>query len=176
MSGLSRVLSLDGPDGYRQQPSRLPLIRVHHKQQERARSPFQRFHQLARHLILERNSSSFGIRKMLSPFQPSRQWARHLILERNSSSFGIRKMLSPFQPSRQLARHLVLERNFSSFRIHKMRSPFHLCPSRFWSGFSLFYLQSPLQRKSHLCIPRKGIARPQYQFPHSCVCERFIYS
>ncbi len=31
-----------------------------------------------------------------------------------------------------------------------------------------------LQRKSHLCIPRKGIARPQSQFPHSCVCERFL--
>ncbi len=25
-------------------------------------------------------------------------------------------------------------------------------------------------------IPRKGIARPQSQFPRSCVCERFIYS
>jgi hypothetical protein len=25
-------------------------------------------------------------------------------------------------------------------------------------------------------IPRKGIARPQSQFPHSCVCELFIYS
>jgi hypothetical protein len=24
--------------------------------------------------------------------------------------------------------------------------------------------------------PRKGIVRPQSQFPHSCVCERFIYS
>ncbi len=24
-------------------------------------------------------------------------------------------------------------------------------------------------RKSHLCILRKGIARPHYQFPHSCV-------
>ncbi len=30
-----------------------------------------------------------------------------------------------------------------------------------------------LQRKSHLCVPRKEIARPQSQFPHSCVCERF---
>jgi hypothetical protein len=29
--------------------------------------------------------------------------------------------------------------------------------------------------KSHLCIPRKGIARPQSQFPYSCVCERYIY-
>ncbi len=35
---------------------------------------------------------------------------------------------------------------------------------------------STLQGKSHLCIPFLGIARPQYQFPHSCVCDRFIYS
>ncbi len=33
-----------------------------------------------------------------------------------------------------------------------------------------------LQQKSHLYIPRKGIARPQSQFLHTCVCERFIYS
>ncbi len=33
-----------------------------------------------------------------------------------------------------------------------------------------------LQRKSRLCIPFLGIARPQPQFPHYCVCERFIYS
>jgi hypothetical protein len=33
-----------------------------------------------------------------------------------------------------------------------------------------------LQRKSHLYDPRQGIARPQSQFPHSCVCDRFIYS
>jgi hypothetical protein len=32
-----------------------------------------------------------------------------------------------------------------------------------------------LQRKSHLCIAFLGIARPQSQCPHSCVCERFIY-
>jgi hypothetical protein len=37
-------------------------------------------------------------------------------------------------------------------------------------------LEYTLQRKSHLCIPRKGLARPPSQFPHSCVCERFIYS
>jgi hypothetical protein len=34
---------------------------------------------------------------------------------------------------------------------------------------------STLQRKSHLCVPGKGIARPQSQFLNSCVCERFIY-
>jgi hypothetical protein len=33
-----------------------------------------------------------------------------------------------------------------------------------------------LQRKSHSCISKKRITRPQSQFPHSCVCERFIYS
>jgi hypothetical protein len=33
-----------------------------------------------------------------------------------------------------------------------------------------------LQRKPHLCIPIKGIERTQSQFPHSCVCERFIDS
>ncbi len=31
-------------------------------------------------------------------------------------------------------------------------------------------------RKFETNIPRKGIARAQSQFPHSCVCERFIYS
>jgi hypothetical protein len=31
-------------------------------------------------------------------------------------------------------------------------------------------------RKFETNIPRKGIARPQFQFPHSCVCERFIHS
>jgi hypothetical protein len=31
-------------------------------------------------------------------------------------------------------------------------------------------------RKFETNIPRKGIARPQSKFPHSCVCERFIYS
>ncbi len=33
-----------------------------------------------------------------------------------------------------------------------------------------------LQRQFRLYIPFLGIARPQPQFPHSCVCERFICS
>ncbi len=33
-----------------------------------------------------------------------------------------------------------------------------------------------LQRQFRLCIPFLGIARPQPQFLHSCVCEWFIYS
>ncbi len=40
--------------------------------------------------------------------------------------------------------------------------------------YLFFNLRTILQRKSHLCIPFLGIARPQSQFP--CVCERFIYS
>jgi hypothetical protein len=31
-------------------------------------------------------------------------------------------------------------------------------------------------RKFETNIPRKGIAPPQSQFPHSCVCKRFIFS
>jgi hypothetical protein len=31
-------------------------------------------------------------------------------------------------------------------------------------------------RKFETNIPRKGISGPQSQFPHSCACERFIYS
>ncbi len=38
------------------------------------------------------------------------------------------------------------------------------------------YSLPTLQGKSHLCIPFLGIARPQSLFPHSCVCEQFIYS
>ncbi len=27
----------------------------------------------------------------------------------------------------------------------------------------------------NFCIPKRGIARSQYQFQHSCLCERFTY-
>ncbi len=37
-------------------------------------------------------------------------------------------------------------------------------------------LDRALQGEFHLCITRKGIARPKSQFPHLCVCERIIYS
>jgi hypothetical protein len=33
-----------------------------------------------------------------------------------------------------------------------------------------------MQRQFRLYIPFLGISRPQPQFQHSCVCERFIYS
>ncbi len=33
-----------------------------------------------------------------------------------------------------------------------------------------------LQRRSDLCIPRNEPSQPCSQFPHSCICERFIYS
>jgi hypothetical protein len=41
---------------------------------------------------------------------------------------------------------------------------------------SHYFLLLTMQRQFHLYIPFLGIARPQPQFPHSCVCERFIYS
>jgi hypothetical protein len=45
---------------------------------------------------------------------------------------------------------------------------------KFNSNFFIAF-RPTLQRKSHSCIPRKGIARPQSQFTVPCVCERFIY-
>ncbi len=47
-----------------------------------------------------------------------------------------------------------------------------------WNGLTMYpqNVWPTLQGKSHLCIPFLGIARPQSQFPHSCVCEWFIYS
>ncbi len=47
--------------------------------------------------------------------------------------------------------------NFLNFK------KFHFCPTA-------------LKRKSHSCIPRKGIARPLSKFPHWCVCERCMHS
>jgi hypothetical protein len=38
------------------------------------------------------------------------------------------------------------------------------------------WMHPTLQRKTYLCIPFLGIARPRPQFPHSCVCEWFIQS
>jgi hypothetical protein len=40
----------------------------------------------------------------------------------------------------------------------------------------LGHCNQTLQGKSDLCIPFLEIARPQYQFPYSSVCERFIYT
>jgi hypothetical protein len=45
----------------------------------------------------------------------------------------------------------------------------------------LFLLRNPCTAKTkyrnfETNIPRKGIARTQSPFPHSCVCERLIYS
>ncbi len=37
-------------------------------------------------------------------------------------------------------------------------------------------MQTTLQRRFDLCIPRNKTTRQRSQFPHSCFCERFIYS
>ncbi len=47
-----------------------------------------------------------------------------------------------------------------------------LCDSPFFKDGRVMSQGAALQRKSHLCIPFLGIARPQSQFTHSCVCER----
>jgi hypothetical protein len=41
---------------------------------------------------------------------------------------------------------------------------------------TLYFFLMHNATKIRLSIPFLGIARPQSQFPHSCVCERFIYS
>jgi len=55
------------------------------------------------------------------------------------------------------------------------------CQSMHSSGLRFLSMILPcftltLYRKSNLCLPGKGIALPQSQFLHTCVCERFIYS
>ncbi len=56
--------------------------------------------------------------------------------------------------------------------------PVFSIPVRFFLRF--FYVPwmhcKDTKPKLETNIPRKGITRPQSQFPHSCVCERFIYS
>ncbi len=52
---------------------------------------------------------------------------------------------------------------------------FHGLSKLCFSGIASEYFTT-LQRKSHLFIPFLGIARPQPQFPHSCVCERLLQS
>ncbi len=47
-------------------------------------------------------------------------------------------------------------------------SLFKICRNGIFSG------PGRVQRKYHLCIPRKGIAWPQSLFPHSRVCERLF--
>ncbi len=47
--------------------------------------------------------------------------------------------------------------------------------SRHWCPMVIVKCPYTLQRQFRLYIPFLGIARPQPQFPHSCVLERFIY-
>jgi hypothetical protein len=37
------------------------------------------------------------------------------------------------------------------------------------------YTAETQNRKFEANIPRKGIVHPQFQFPHSCACERYTY-
>ncbi len=60
--------------------------------------------------------------------------------------------------------------------LSQRRSYFLLPALRIRIRYLVPFWPPALQGKSHLCIPFLGIARPQSQFSHSCVCERFIYS
>jgi hypothetical protein len=43
-------------------------------------------------------------------------------------------------------------------------------------GWLTYHIAKTQCRKFETNIPRKGILGPQSQFPHSCVCERIIFS
>jgi hypothetical protein len=66
---------------------------------------------------------------------------------------------------------------FCKFLIHLMTHSllrnilYAIPPHRLFSSGSVY----AMQRNFDLCIPRKGIARPQSPFPHSFVCERSIF-
>jgi hypothetical protein len=45
-----------------------------------------------------------------------------------------------------------------------------------WQWTRVGYIAKNQHRKSETNIPRKGIAQPQSEFLHSCVCELFMYS
>jgi hypothetical protein len=50
------------------------------------------------------------------------------------------------------------------------------CPITILGEFvSIRYTAKTQYRKFETNIPRQGIAGPESQCPHSCVCERFIY-
>jgi hypothetical protein len=61
----------------------------------------------------------------------------------------------------------------ANLEVHSCKSFFALFQSRHGSRARTTKTQ---YRKFETNIPRKGIARPQSQFPHSRVCEGFIYS
>ncbi len=76
----------------------------------------------------------------------------------------------------------------SSTAIKMVKVPYHCitmcysCTGYFnnfcdWGGvYAGLHTAKTKYRNFETNIPRKGISGTQSQFPHSCVCERFIYS
>ncbi len=71
---------------------------------------------------------------------------------------------------------IVIELSYRLARLHRLAESIPW--NQFLSSLKVknYRFWSTLQRNLDLCIPRKGIARPQSQYPYPCVCERFIYS
>ncbi len=76
--------------------------------------------------------------------------------------------------------HLSISLNRSFFkRIQEGCRARRLCILSHWHTYTpnpCFHTAKKKCRKFETNIPRKGISGPQSQFPHSCVCERIIYS
>ncbi len=69
----------------------------------------------------------------------------------------------------------------AGYRIQDSRIGRRYVPVRDGFPFSIIdgyctYTAKTKYRNFETNIPRKGISGSQSQFPHSCICERFLYS
>jgi hypothetical protein len=80
---------------------------------------------------------------------------------------------SPKKLSNHLRRLFRLRSNHTILYINPSGDPF---PLNYSMMLVIKCKYSSVQRIFYSCIRRKGIAWPQSHFPHSCACERFIYS
>ncbi len=79
---------------------------------------------------------------------------------------------NPWESNLLLASNLAELPTFYRVRLLTCTFSFlYLLPFSLILKKSTSFLHTTLQRKSHVCVPRKGTARPQSQFPHSCVRE-----
>ncbi len=114
-------------------------------------------------------TNSFFGSILMSPIQVGSLSVNNSIT--NISRLGIFKCnISHFIPVNNI--HTSLQYNkFSRYALHQ----YQISLKKFKGNAKLFQLAYTLQRKSYLCIPRKGIRRPQSQFPHHVSVIDYIF-
>ncbi len=100
----------------------------------------------------------------------SHAWPRHTLIRNFTCFFSLNGRPFPFHRKRPGFPAVVF-----------LACPVHLslhCRLRYSQvgGAKIDYTAKTKYRNFETIIPRKGISGYQPQFPHSCVCERFIYS